>query len=368
MTDSAPLTSAVPVPWRKRISLRPGLVRVRDSWIAIAQIVVAATGAFLLAHYLLGHETPLLAATVSISSLGLARDARPRRVFETVCGMLTGILVSELLRLVAGTGAWQLAVTLAVTLLVARFLAPSPQFAVAAAIQAAIAMVLPVGPLPFMRLADGAIGGALAVVVTALLPRNPVGAEVRDGRALFAAFDAAAGRVVQGLRRGDAIRADRGLEKARELQTPLDAWRTSLESAQAVSAVSPLVRSRRVELARHARILHNMDLGTRNLRVVARRAAYVVRDGAGRAVAADTLAELQRAASLVAESLDDIAVEPVARESILVIARRLDPAAMLPGAPQGELALLAAMRPLAVDLLIASGVPREEAWASIPRV
>ncbi|WOF23779.1 FUSC family protein [Microbacterium betulae] len=368
MTDSAPLTSAVPVPWRRRISPRPGLARVRDSWVAVAQIVVAATGGFLVAYYLLGHETPLLAATVSISSLGLARDARPRRVLETVLGMLTGILVSELLRLAFGSGAWQLGATLAVTMLLARFLMPSPQFAVAAAIQAAIAMVLPVGPLPFMRLADGAIGGVLAVAVTALLPRNPMSAEVRDGRALFAAFDAAAGRVVQGLRRGDAIRADRGLEKARDVQGLVDAWSASLESAQAVSALSPFLRSRRIELQRHARVQRNMDLASRNLRVVARRAAYASRDGEQRPVAADTLAGLQRAAVLVAESLDDIATEPVARETLLAIARRLDPAAMLPGAPQGELALVAAMRPLAVDLLIASGVPRDEAWASIPRV
>lgn len=366
--ETSPLTAAIPVTWRRRLSLRPGLERVRDSGAAIAQIVIAATGAFLLAHYLLGHEAPLLAATVSISSLGLARDARPRKVVETVLGMLTGILISELLRLVFGSGPWQLALTLAVTLLVARFLMASPQFAVAAAIQSAIAMVLPAGPLPFLRLADGAIGGALAIVLTALLPRNPMSTELRDARVLFTALDAAMGRVVQGLRRGDAVRADRGLEKARGLQGDVDAWRTSLESAQAVSALSPFLRSRRIELARHARVLQSVDLAARNLRVVARRAAYVVRDGEPRPAIAEPLAELQRAAGVVAHALEDISAEPAAREALLAIARRLDPAAMMPDASQGELALLAALRPFAVDLLVASGLTHAEAAAAIPRI
>ncbi|GAA4781962.1 FUSC family protein [Microbacterium gilvum] len=366
--ETSPLTAAVPVTWRKRVSPRPGLERVRGSAIAIAQIVIAATGAFLLAHLVLGHESPLLAATVSISSLGLARDARPRKVLETVLGMLTGILIAEVLRLLVGTGPWQLALTLAVTMVVARFLMPSPQFAVAAAIQSAIALVLPLGPLPFMRLADGAIGGALAVAVTALLPRNPMSAELRDARIVLAGFDAAAERIVQGLRRGDALRADRGLEKARALQAPVDAWRTSLESAQAVSALSPFLRSRRMELARHARVLQNMDLAARNLRVVARRAAYVVRDGVAREIPADLLAEVRRAAALVGDALDDVAAEPPAREALRAIAARLDPADVLPDAPQGDLALVASLRPLVVDLLIAAGMPREDASRAIPRI
>jgi uncharacterized membrane protein YgaE (UPF0421/DUF939 family) len=368
MSDSQPITQAVPVTWRRRLSPRPGLARLRESWIAVAQIVIAATGGFLLAHLLLGHETPMLAATVSISSLGLARDARPRRVGETVLGMLMGILLSEALRLVVGTGWWQLALALAVTMLVARFLSPSPQFAIAAAIQSAIAMILPVGPVPFARLLDGALGGVLAIVVTALLPRNPAAAAVRDARAFFAAFDAAAERLIGALRRGDRLRAERGLEKARGLQVPLDAWRTSLESGLSIARISPFLRGRRVELERYLRIQQAMDLAMRNLRVVGRRIVYVTDDGRPLPVAADAIAEITRAARLVAASIDDISQEPVAREVLLAIAGRLDPAAMLPGAPLGHHALVSAMRPLVVDLLVATGLPPEDARAAIPRI
>ncbi|GAA3657571.1 FUSC family protein [Microbacterium marinilacus] len=368
MSDSQPMTEAVPVTWRTRFSPRPGLTRLRESWIAVAQIVIAATCGYLIGRHLLGHETPMIAATVAISSLGLARDARPGRVAETVVGMLTGILVSEALRFALGSGWWQLAVALAVTMLLARFLSPSPQFAIAAAIQAAIAMILPLAPVPFSRLLDGVIGGVLAVVVTAVLPRNPATAAIRDARAFFAQFDAAAERLVVAVRRGDRLRAERGLEKARGLQAPLEAWRASLDSGRSIARISPFLRGRRAELERHARILQAMDLAMRNLRVVGRRIVYVCEDRSPRDVPADAMAEIVRAATLVGASIDDISQEPVARETLLAIARRLDPAAMLPGASLGEQALVSALRPLVVDLLVASGVPPAEARGAIPRI
>ena len=129
---------------------------------------------------MLGHPAPLLAATVTISSLGLVRDARPRRVAETVVGMVLGILIAELIVLVAGIGWWQLGLTLAASLLVARFLSPQPAFAVAAAIQAAIVMVIPAS-VPFLRLADGVVGGVAALLVTALVPRSPLRAVAAEG-------------------------------------------------------------------------------------------------------------------------------------------------------------------------------------------
>ena len=61
----------------------------------ILQIVVAATGAYVFALYVLGHPAPLLAATVTVSSLGLVRDARPRRVLETVLGR-SGLHVDDI--------------------------------------------------------------------------------------------------------------------------------------------------------------------------------------------------------------------------------------------------------------------------------
>ncbi|WP_298873444.1 FUSC family protein [uncultured Microbacterium sp.] len=366
--DESSTTVGVVVPrsrWRSTLSRR--LNRVRESVPAIAQIVVAATAAFAFAHVVLGHPVPLLAATVTVSSLGLVRDARPWRVAETVVGMLVGIAIAEVVLLVAGSGWWQIALAMTLTLVVARFLSPQPGFALAAVVQSLIALVLVTGA-PFLRLVDGAIGGVAALIVTALIPRTLRRTELRDADELFDALDAAMATIVRALRRGDRARAERGLERARSLQTYVDAWSGSLESGREVARISPFLRRQRTELQRHARVREALDLATRNLRVVARRAAYLCADGQPRPVPADLLAELARAAGLVREGLDDISLEPAARETLSALTRRLDPARLLPEGGVGELNLIAAMRPLAVDLLVAAGMPSAEARALLPRI
>lgn len=361
-----PPTTPVRTGWRHRADPRPGFERVRDSAPAIVQIVLAATAAFAFAHYVLGHPAPLLAATVTVSSLGLVRDARPRRVLETVVGMIVGILIAELIVLVAGVGWWQLAITLAATLLVARFLSAQPAFAIAATIQSAIVMVIPAS-VPFVRLIDGVVGGVAALLVTALVPRRPLSAATREGRALFAAFDSAAATLVQALRRGDRMRAERGLEKARALQPLVDDWRVSLESAAAIARISPFLRRERDELERHERVRLHLDLASRNLRVIARRVVYLSDDRQPRPVAADLLSELAAGARLVAESLTDISFEPPAREAVRAVAARLDAATLAGGRAGGDHNLLGALRPLAVDLMTAAGMPAADARAALPR-
>lgn len=365
--DPATQTVAVPVGWRARLSPRPGLERVRASLPAIVQIVVAATAAFAVAHYARGHSAPLLAATVTISSLGLVRDARPRRVLETVVGMIVGILVAELMVLAAGIGWWQLALTLALSLTVARFLSDQPGFALAAAIQSAIVMVVPAS-VPFARLLDGAIGGVAALLVTALVPRSPLRSVAAQGSDAFAAFDGALGTLVQALRGGSRTRADRGLAKARLLQARVDAWHGGIDSGAAIARISPLLRRQRTEFDRQRRICLHLDLASRNLRVIGRRVVYVCEDGTPRPIAAELLAELGAGARLVADSLADISYEPAAREAVRVVAARLDPGVLAAGSTSVDQTLIGALRPLAVDLMTAAGMPPAEASAALPRV
>ena len=362
-----PTTTAIATGWRRRVDPRRGLARVRHSSVAILQIVVATTGAYAFAHYVLGHPAPLLAATVCVSSLGLVRDARPRRVLETVLGMLVGILVAELLLLAAGPGWWQLALALGLTLVVARFLSAQASFAIAAAIQALIVMVIPANA-PFLRLVDGVVGGVAALVVTALIPRTLQRDEGRDGAAVYRAMDSTMATLAQALRRGDRLRAERGLEKARALQPHVDAWSTSLDSGIAIARISPFLRRQRSELLRHERIRQSTDLATRNLRVIARRTVYLSDDSLPRPIAADLLGELARAAQLVGQSLTDISLEPVAREAVRVVAGRLDPTLVMPDASLGDQNLIAALRPFAVDLLTATGMSSAEARACVPRI
>lgn len=131
---------------RHRADPRAALLRLWGSAPAALQIAVAATGGWAFAHHVLGHDTPLLATTVTITSLGFVRDARPVRVLETAIGMTVGITLSEVLLLGIGRGAWQLFVIILATLLVARLLSSNAAFAVAAGVQAVLVALLPAPP------------------------------------------------------------------------------------------------------------------------------------------------------------------------------------------------------------------------------
>ncbi|MFT4051256.1 MAG: FUSC family protein [Microbacterium sp.] len=364
----APLTEAVAVRsgLRARLSPRPGMQRVRESLPAIIQVVVAATAAFAIAHDVLGHTTPLVTATVTVSSLGFVRDARPRRVLETVTGMVVGILIAELIVFVAGIGWWQLALTLSASLVVARFLSDNPAFAIAAAIQSAIVLVIPAS-VPFVRVIDGIIGAVAALLVTALVPRSPLRSVTREGVAALAKFDSAASTLVQALRRGDRRRAERGLTKARALDGPIELWRAGIESGAAIAKISPFLRRQRAEFDRQERVRAQLDLAGRNLRVIARRIVYLCDDGSARPVTADLLAELAAGARLISDALTDISYEPAAREAVRAVAARLDPVALGGGGTSLDLALIGALRPLAVDLMTAAGMPAADARAALPR-
>ena len=126
-----------------RASITAAARRVAGSVPAAVQIVAAAVASYSIAHYLLGHEIPIVAVTATITTLGIARDARPRRVFDLALGIVIGIVLAEVLVLVIGKGVWQLAIVVFVTLLVARAVSSNPTFAVAAAVQSALVVLLP---------------------------------------------------------------------------------------------------------------------------------------------------------------------------------------------------------------------------------
>ena len=368
MTNAGePVTAAVPVRVRDRFNPRPGLKRMRESAMPIVQLTVAATASTGFAHYVLGHPAPLLAGTVVVSSLGLARDARPRNVLDTLIGMLVGVLIAEGALAAFGQGVWQTALTVLVVLFVGRFLVPRSAFATVAAVQSIIVMVLPTTvSSPMSRLLDALVAGVTALLVTVLIPRTLSRETARDARAVFAAIDDATATVAQGLRSGNRVRGERGLEKARAIDPLGDVWRGQLESAAAVARISPWLARRRAEVERHRRIQQAMDLTVRNLRVVARRSAYASGDGRARPEMAELVTTARRAIALIGQSLDDISIEPAAREAVASLARSLDPLAVFPEGPLADQNLVSTMRPLAVDLFVATGLSGDDARAALP--
>lgn len=353
----------------KNFNPSQAISRLKHSWFAISQIVLAAMLSYFVARYVLGHEVPLLAVTVSISSLGFTRDTRPQRVLSVASAMVLGIAISEALLLCLGSGVLQLGFALLLALLVARFVSKNPNFALVVATQTVLVQLLqaPADGV-FSRSIDGLLGGLVALAFTALVPRNPVKLVRKDAKALFAVFRSTLSDLQAVLQKPDVARADLALEKIRNTQPLIDAWREGLDSALAISKISPNYRWARQELTEQQRVWNGMDHATRNLRVLTRRADFLIRDGKSRAELAKLFALVQKAVELVENSILDFSAAQTARKFLKRNAASLTPAKLKTKLTISEVALLMQIRPLWVDLCVAAGMDSQEARGLLPDV
>ncbi|MFM6962807.1 MAG: FUSC family protein [Micrococcales bacterium] len=335
----------------------------------IVQIVLGVLGAYSFTHFMLGHEIPLFAVTVTISSLGFTRDARPRRVIETAVGMVLGIALSEILVQAFGIGVWQMALTLIVSFLLARFISPSAAFAITVGIQSMLVQLLAAPPGGvFVRSLDGLIGGLTALLVTALIPRDPRGAAIKDADRLFDVFLDSLRALRVALQNSDFKVADEALSRVRRSQPLIDNWRMSLDSAIAISRISPFLRKYKDDLGGQVRLLRGMDLATRNLRVVVRRIDFLLRDKQPRPYLAELVEQIFIGTMSLAEGLENPAKLEAAQQQYLDVIHQLDPKRFGIADELREASVLLLLRPLLVDLLCASGMSEDEARDELPKV
>jgi uncharacterized membrane protein YgaE (UPF0421/DUF939 family) len=291
------------------------------------------------------------------------------RVVRTAIGMSVGIVLAEIAVNLLGVGFWQVAVITLISLVVARFFSAELGFPATVLVQAAIVVLLP-SPAggPFVRTLDGVIGGVAALLATILVPRDPRGEAARAATRSIDSFEEVLRMLVVALRGGDGATSAQALDLARTSQAPTDAWAESLASALSVARISPFLRRYLPELQSQQSLQRSMDLAWRNLRVIARRADYLLRDGDPRPAIADAVAQLQTGTELLRESFTQIEQLPVARAAFVAVVRRLDPDEVMPHGTARDKGLVMALHPLLVDLLCATGMPQAEAQKLLPAI
>jgi uncharacterized membrane protein YgaE (UPF0421/DUF939 family) len=333
------------------------------------QITIGALLAYSVAFYGLQHTTPLLAVTVCITSLGFSRDARPRRILQTAIGMVVGIAISEIALIYLGAGVIQIGLVLLVVLIAARFISASSAFAVTAAIQAMLVQILPApdGGV-FIRTLDGLIGGVMALIVTALIPRDPRGIARSDANKLFDFFTETLQSLRLALRDANKSLSNQALKNARASQPLIDNWRMSLDSALSISRISPFLMKHKSELRKQRLLMRAMDLATRNLRVIVRRVNFLLKDDVARPYLADLCEQIAEAVTNLQGGLSDQEDLDLARAQLLEIIKQLDPKKFGIADQLREASVLLLLRPLLVDLLCASGMTEDAARAELPEV
>ncbi|NYD38111.1 FUSC family protein [Actinomycetospora corticicola] len=255
--------------------------RLRDSAWPVLQCALAAGAAFAIARHVVGHPVPFFAPIACVLVLGISLTNRLRRSVELAVGVSVGVGVGDAIVLVIGSGWWQIAVVVALALLVALLFDVGALLLNQAAVSAVLVATLqpPGTSAAFSRWLDTLIGAALGLLVAAVLPSNPLTAARRTVDTLLDELSEALRGAAESLEAADPETGNRVLERIRASQRAVDAFDSAVDAGLEITAIAPGRRRHRGELSRLRAATGPLDLAVRNARVLVRRAVSAATDG-----------------------------------------------------------------------------------------
>ena len=351
---------------RGRTSARSRVARWRSKWWQIGQCAVAAGVAWLVAADLFGHTTPFFAPVAAVVALGTSYGQRLRRVAEVTVGVAVGVFLADLLVAWLGSGWWQIALIVALSMS-AAFLLDSGQLLVTqAAVQSiVVAALVPDPGAAFTRWTDAVIGGGVALIAATAVPAAPLRRPREQAAVVMrkvADLLRAAGEVM------DDGKADRALDllaDARSTDYLIRELQAAADEGLSVVASSPFRVRHRDDLRKMSELVDPLDRALRSTRVLVRQTA----------VAAYHRRPIPPSYSLLALDLAD-AADMAAAE---LAADRMAIGARVPLLAVGEAtglvertdvlaaeAILAQLRSVVVDLLMVAGLGQLESTDALP--
>jgi uncharacterized membrane protein YgaE (UPF0421/DUF939 family) len=351
---------------RSRLSLRQRRARLRANAWAVGQCAVAAGVAWLIATELLGHPRPFLAPIAAVVSLGTYYRQRLRRVAEVTLGVAIGVFVGDLFVQAFGSGAWQLAVVVAVSMSMAFLLDTGRVFVTQAAVQSIVVVALiPQPGAAFTRWSDALVGGAVALVAASVVPQAPLRRPREQAAVVVRKIAALLDGAAEVLTDGDPEAAVELLADARSTDTLIRELQDASDEGLSVVASSPFRLRHREPLRRMAELVEPLDLAMRNTRVLVRRVAVAAhrREPVPRGYAV-LCRELAEASRQVAAELDADRMAVAARPALLEVAKGTARVQRSPDL-SGEV-LLGQLRSTTADLLRLTGLGVLESTDAIP--
>lgn len=299
---------------RSRAKLAERVEELRANWLSVVLAALAAAVAWLIARELLGHKQAFFAPVAAILTLGLTAGQRGRRALEVGVGVALGIAVADLLVIAIGTGAWQLAVVVALAMVTAVLVGGGVMLVNQAAISAVLVVTLQAaaGGVSTARFLDALIGSAVALIANALVPIDPLRIVRREAEPLLRELAATLEQVALALETHDLDEINAALRRARALDQRTERLSAALDVGQETTVWAPTRRRARVELAPYAVALSSIDHAVRNTRVLARRALSAIEQDDR--VPAAAFAAVRELASAVGELTLDLADEARASE------------------------------------------------------
>ncbi|MFI7633647.1 aromatic acid exporter family protein [Nonomuraea sp. NPDC049400] len=332
---------------------------------SIGQCAVGAAIAWLVAKDLLGHSRPFFAPIAVVVCIGVGLGQRLRRVVELVAGVSVGVGVGDLLVSWIGSGAWQIALVVAMAMVAAVLLDSGSLIVLQAGSSAVLVATLlpPSGAGGLARMVDALVGGLVGLAAVALLPASPSALARRHAKGMFGALADALRQIAEAIEKRDARLASEALDAARGSQTKVEEFLQALETSREIATISPLHRYRRLNLEGYEKAAVPLDHALRNARVLARR-AIVALDGSSPLPPwlPDALGELADATLMLRDELAAERSPDKVTKAILAVASRQ-------GSERWGFSadvMIAQLRSIIVDLLQATGTERKEALAALP--
>jgi len=353
---------------RSRISLRARGARLRAKTWQIGQCAVAAGIAWTLAAELFHHPTPFFAPIAAVVSLGTSYGQRLRRVAEVTVGVAIGVFVGDLLTQWLGSGGWQIALIVALAMSTALLLGQGVLFVNQAAVQAIVVSTLvPTAGAAFVRWTDALIGGGVALIAAAVVPRAPLRRPREQAgvvvRKISLLLRAAAHSIVD----GDVERSLAVLEDARSTDELVIELRAASDEGLSVVRSSPFRRRYRGRVRAMAELVEPLDFALRNTRVLVRRVAVACyrRERIPLSYAA-MLEDLAECADAISEELGAGRAATAVRDRLVALGRATSRVER-----SGDLSaevVLAQVRSLVADLLAVTGMHPLIATDQIPPI
>jgi uncharacterized membrane protein YgaE (UPF0421/DUF939 family) len=351
---------------RGRRSLGERVARFRDKRWQLAQCAIAAGVAWFVAHDVLGHDVPVFAPIAAVVSLGTSYAQRLRRVAEVTAGVAIGVFLGDLLVAGLGSGAWQIALIVGLSMTAAVMLDAGTLFVNQAAIQSLfVAALVPTTGDSLLRWTDALVGGAVALVAATVVPAAPLRRPREQAGAVLTKvaelLRGASGVIVD----GDAERGLDLLADARSTDHLVRRLQAAADEGMAVVASSPFRVRHRPGLRRMSELVEPLDRTLRGTRVLVRQVAV----GAyHRRPVPHAYAVL---ADDVADAVDAVVAELAADRMPIAVRDRLVGLGRVTGEMEraeemNAEVVLVQLRSIIVDLLMLTGMGQIEATEVLP--
>ncbi len=353
---------------RGRISLAQRGARVRAKAWQVGQCAVAAGVAWTIAADVFDHPVPFFAPIAAVVSLGTSYGQRLRRVAEVTVGVAVGVLVGDLLTYWLGSGGWQIALIVSLAMTTALWLGPGVLFVNQAAIQAiVVSTLLPSPDAAFVRWTDALIGGAVALVAAAVVPRAPLRRPREQAAVVVRKISALLRAAASSILDGDVERSLTVLQDARSTDELVIELRAASDEGLSVVRSSPFRRRHRGRVRAMAELVEPLDFALRNTRVLVRRVAVAAyRHEPIPPSYATLLGDLAELTDAIAEELAADRLAEAVRDRLIALGRASSTVER--SSDLSAEVVLAQIRSLVADLLAVTGMDPLEATDQIPPI